>query len=924
MLLLAAGIAGKYHPEIKWREIKDKKFHVVFPLGYEEEANYTLATARETYKKLQTLWRMNIKGKIKILLTDGYDSSNGSATFFPFNRIEIYLFNPMPDSALGNCKKWIDLVLSHEMTHIFNMNAGSGFTYFMRKIFGTNPFLYPMIFAPEWVMEGTAVYVESQLTTGGRLNSPDYKIMLNRIASDRGIPEVIHIFGEPTDWPGPTAKYFYGAAFIHYLVKRYGEDKVKKFVKYYSRKLIPMIIRNDSNLVPFTASEGLRKFFGKSIYKLWDEFVESIQVSQQPLIGKVNVLTSSGIDKKYPAAGGNKRIFYVNQNYKEFPGIYELDLTRGKTKRLIKKQEVNGLFYDSKRQKLYFSAADRHKSYYYYSDIYEMDIKTLRVTQLTRGSRLFHPVITGDQMYCIKRKRSYSYLVRLDLKSGTETILSSGFSAMAYPALSPEGNRIAVSIKRKNENWCIGIFTPEGKLFKQITPGTTKSYFPVWKNANELLFITEYKDNYRLACVDLKTDIITVFHDAQLPGVQYFSLLPGKTQAIVSFFDANGFNLGWLNLSGLETEKISPKCKEQTGPLPSNGGALMKASQYNFLRDLFPKYFTLSYRSAGSDIQPGIFLSGTDILSEHSFEFESYYGLETQTFNWSFNYAYDGFYPTLIFNYSDFTDLHQTADQVEYTLRRREMEFIGMYPLIYRSRYQAWWYSNLYFEKVTDNLDNVSKNYSNSTNLNGIKLGILYNSTKQYYDSISLSDGLQLALSYSRDLKFLGSDYEINTAALEYKQYISLFRPSVFVVRFTVSDSWGERKRVFYMGGSKPYTGYGIAGDNMFELMRGYPSGYFSGTGGYLINLEYRIALFKIEKSFFISRGVERFYLNIFTDIGNLWENEKEINPSLSYGVELNLAVLLGDFRYVLSSGIAVGRSPNHKPRVYFRIGNSF
>jgi hypothetical protein len=655
---------------------------------------------------------------------------------------------------------------------------------------------------------------------------------------------------------------------------------------------------------------------------LWEEFFESIQVPQNPSTRKINVLTSSGIEKKYPAAGENGRIFYVERNYKAFPGIYKLDLAGGKTKRLIKKQEVNGLFYDSKRQKIYFSAADHYKSFYFYSDIYELDIKTLHIKQLTRGRRLFHPVKKGDRVYCIKRKRSSSYLACLDLNSGKETILSPGFSAMAYPSLSPDGRRIAASVKKKNEKWCIGLFTTEGKLIKQVTPDTTKSYSPVWKNGNEFFFITEYKENYRLACIDLETCITTVFHDPQLPAVRYFSLLPGKTQAVVSFFDANGFNLGRVNLSDLESEKISLTCREQAYQFPTNTNPQKKAGKYNFFQDLFPKYFTLSYRSGGNDMQPGIYLSGTDILSEHSFGLKGYYGIETQTFNWEFKYTYDGFFPTMMFKYSDFTDLHQTAEDVEYTLRRREMEFIGMYPLVYRSRYQAWWYTNLYFEKVTDNLDDAIEDYS--INLNGIKLGILYNSVKQYYDSISPSDGLQLALSYSRDLKFLGSDYEINTAALEYKHYISIFRPNVLALRFSVSDSWGKGKRDFYMGGSEPYTGYGIAGDNLFELMRGYPSGYFSGTGGYLINLEYRLALFKIEKAFLVSRGVERFYLNIFADIGNLWENKKEINPSFSYGVELNLAVLVGEFRYVLTSGIAVGKSPNHKTRVYFRIGNSF
>jgi outer membrane protein assembly factor BamA len=126
------------------------------------------------------------------------------------------------------------------------------------------------------------------------------------------------------------------------------------------------------------------------------------------------------------------------------------------------------------------------------------------------------------------------------------------------------------------------------------------------------------------------------------------------------------------------------------------------------------------------------------------------------------------------------------------------------------------------------------------------------------------------------------------------------------------------------MGGSTSYPGYGLAGDDLFELMRGYPAGFFRGSGGYLLNLEYRVALFKIEKAFFLSRGLERVYLNLFTDVGNLWVKEREINPAFSIGAELSLALLIGDFRFVLSGGIAVGRNPHHDPVVYFRIGNSF
>lgn len=926
LLLLCAIVFGKYHPEIEWLVIKDKKFQVVFPRGYEKEARYTLIKSRQFYRKLQSLWGMEVKGKIKILLTDVYDESNGSATFFPFNRIEIYLFNPMPDTPMGSYRVWIDLVLSHEMTHIFNMNSGSGFTYFMRKIMGSNPIFYPMIYAPVWAIEGLAVYAESRLTTGGRLNTTDYKVMLSCITSGHNLPSTGHLYGEPTDWPGPIAKYIYGAAFIQFLAENYGEDKVTKFVKHYARCPIPLIITSDLNSFSLTVSRRFQNIFGKNLYTLWNEFIDNIHLKQEPPVGKIKVLTTSGIYKKFPVAGDNARIYYVNSNYREFPGIYEMDLKLGKSRRLIKKSGITGLFYDKKGKKLYFSATDYYKSYYIYSDIYEMDIKTRRVNQLTRGCRLFHPVIKGDLVYCIKRERSSSYLAFLNLKGEKEKIISSRFSAMAYPAISPDGNRIAVSIKRKNKNWRIGLFTSEGKLIKDLKAGTVKSYYPVWKNSNELYFILENEDNYRLACFNLKTGITTVYNDPQIPAVRHFSILLNNQDAVVSFFDANGFNLGRINLSDLESEKISPDeikdhrqkaCQSPTDDLQS-----VKTEKYRFLRDLFPRYFSLSYRSAGNDVQPGIYLSGNDILSKHSFEFESYYGIKTHTFNWKFSYTFDGFYPTLVFNYNDYTDLHQTADNVDYTLRQREIEFITFYPLIFKSKYRTWLYSNVYFEKVTDDLGDNEGNHS--LNLNGIKLGILFNSSKRYYDSISRSDGFRLSLSYSRDLKFLGSDHEINTAALEYKHYLSIFRPNVLAIRFTISDSWGKAKRLFYMGGNQPYISHGVAGDNLFKLMRGYSEGYFSGTGGYLLNLEYRIALFKIEKAFLLSRSLERFYLNLFADIGNLWGKEKKVNPSASLGLEFNLAALLGDLRYVFSAGIAIGQNPYHKPVFYFRIGNSF
>jgi outer membrane protein assembly factor BamA len=137
-------------------------------------------------------------------------------------------------------------------------------------------------------------------------------------------------------------------------------------------------------------------------------------------------------------------------------------------------------------------------------------------------------------------------------------------------------------------------------------------------------------------------------------------------------------------------------------------------------------------------------------------------------------------------------------------------------------------------------------------------------------------------------------------------------------------DSWGEARRLFYMGGAESKEGFHVAGNNLFNLMRGYPSGYFVGTGGYLFNIEYRLALFKIENVFWMFRSIERLYLSLFADLGHVWTGKWELDPSCSLGMELNVVAFLGDLKLNVSAGIAVGQRPYHSPMVYLRIGNSF
>ncbi|MCP4213678.1 MAG: hypothetical protein GY765_03430 [bacterium] len=669
----------------------------------------------------------------------------------------------------------------------------------------------------------------------------------------------------------------------------------------------------------------------------------------------IRVLTSEGFYHNYPVwvkQGEIDSVYYAYRGSKNYPAIFSMDLKTGEKKKWAKKSGINGMTYDADSKTLYFSALEYYKSYYRFSDIYQMDMETGKPRALTKGRRLLHPVRAGDTVYCIKRQNTASYLARLDLKQQgfkKETVISKGFGAMANLSISPDKKTIAAAVKNETgknvyESWRIALFNSEGKLIKWVTDGWRKCFSPVWKNTQGIYYIISINGKYRPAYTDLNTGKHWVYNSSDIPSLRYLDLSRDKDEGVISFFSGNGLNLAHADFSKMKIVPLMsldsrdifdsfPTGKEEgftpdtyicegvpTTELeePFNPSV----NKYNFMRDLLPKFFTPSYRDGGNEYQPGIYTWGQDVLGEHQYSLDAHYGFKTKSFNWHFNYKYDGFYPTLTFDYEGYTDLHRNMDDQEHEISGRKAQVALQYPLIFHLKRQAWFYTDIYFESLHEKWGNAAQ--SKMADLNGMRAAVLFNSAQEYYDSISLSDGIRFSLSYMKDTKFLGSDFNIDTYAIEYKQYLTVHRPNVLAFRFVWMDSLSKVSRVQFMGGNSRRPGYGLAGNSLFKLMRGYPAGYFKGTGGCLLNLEYRVSLFKIERPFLYARSLERVYLAVFADMGNLWEGDIAIELAISFGGELNLRLLVGDFRLNVALGVAGSHRPNVEPRFYLRIGNSF
>lgn len=912
-LLVQFSIIPKYHPGLKWREIKQDNFIVIFPKGYESEAVFTMEEAIKIYRELLEFWKSPVVDPIRIVLADVSDVSNGSASHFPFNLITIQLFDPPPDSVLGNCREWIRLVLSHEMTHIINFNAGSKTIRSLRSILGHHPLLYPIALSPLWMIEGMAIYGESKITENGRLNTPDYSIILEKTVQEDTLPTRREIFGEPTFWPGPESKYLFGSKFIQYLVEKYGENKIQLLPIFYSKYLVTL-----------SSSHRFKQFFQQDLSALWNEFEEHVRLKKEWPQENITRITDNGMSKQFPIFIGGDRAIYVFRDYKKYPGIWEINLKTYEQKQLLERANITGITYSAENQTLYFSALDYYKSYFKYSDIFAFNLGSNKVKRLSTGDRLSYPVkIPGDEkIICVKRKKDKSFLCLYDLKSNQFQIISRAFEGIAFPVISPDKRYIAVSLKRKNRKWGIALFDLKGNLHEILIENDKKNYYPQWKNNYQIYFITEYQGKYCLGKTDLNTNQPMVFDDRRMPPLRYFSLLPDPDQILFIFYDTSGYNMGLSAVDDLIEKPLSlsdekkPACSDihqTSSQIPDH--------RYNAWRDLLPKYLSFSFRYAGNEIQPGLVFFGNDAVNQHLFSIQGFYGGVSRTSNFKLNYTYDGFYPTLMLNINNLTDLNQNENRERYLYTSKLFEFIGLTPIFYSETSQSYVYADIHFENIIETYDLADAQYH--LKLNGFKVGFLHNSAKRYYDSFSQADGISFSLSYSRELKLLGSDFDLNTLAFEYKHYLTLFRPNALAIRLGISGSWGNGEKILYMGGALSKNEFHIAGRNLFNMMRGYPSGYFPGTGGVIINLEYRFSLAKMERTVFISQRVERLFLSLFMDIGNMWQEEIKIDPAYSIGTELSVILYFGK-KVTVSGGIAIGRHPYSEPVFYLRIGESF
>lgn len=230
LTLLVVVFAASLHaqtPAADWRTVETPHFRVHYPRPFEAwslRAATRLESIREAVA-LETGYAAETRADV--IVVDPYASPNGlTIALLDTPRIVLYAEPAEPAGQIGEFGEWIDLLVTHEMTHLVHLVRPSRNP--TRRLFEQLLPLGPIVLgAPRWVNEGYATVIEGRLTGSGRPSSTFRAAVLRKWAESGQLPTYDQLDSDHR-FLGMSMAYLMGSAFLEWLEARSGAGSLPK------------------------------------------------------------------------------------------------------------------------------------------------------------------------------------------------------------------------------------------------------------------------------------------------------------------------------------------------------------------------------------------------------------------------------------------------------------------------------------------------------------------------------------------------------------------------------------------------------------------------------------------------------------------------------------------------------------------------
>ncbi|HEY4485250.1 MAG TPA: hypothetical protein VI702_02845, partial [Nitrospiria bacterium] len=880
-----------------------------------------------------------------LVLIDHQDATFGAATPFPNNSIYISLTpppeNPVP--FLVGFDDWLRDVITHEYTHILQLDMNTGFPSVMRTIFGRQPVPFlifnsaiPNILQPDWLIEGLATYEETATGVSDRRDNAYADMLLRMAVLEDRFPTLDQAGGRET-WPGHQIQYLFGARFYDYIARRFGEGVLKELSLEYS-----------DNVIPFFVGTTGRQILGQSYDSLWENWKAELKIrydQQQEQLKSEGVTSTAPITDRGDYNLGprvspdGRRVAYTALNPHNYPTVRMVDLHDGGDHPLARRNVGFTASWSPDGGKLAFSQLEVYRNYSEYSDLYLFDLSKENLKRLTYGARLrdpdFHP--DGTRVVCVENRLGENRLTIHHLDTGQQESLDwTGKDLLfTHPRWSPDGKFVAVSAW-KNGLQDIALLDMENKKVSMTLMDRSQDLTPVWSpDGTYMLFSSDRTGVYNVFAYAIETgelfQVTNVLGGAFTPEVT-----PDGTEIIFSYYSSRGFDLHRMAWDPTSWRKVEGTLEDRTeAPMTQETRVPLNASSYSPWPTLRPRFWTPIFGSDESGSQIGAATGGADVLGRHRFDAVALYGTATHRPAFSLQYENDSFYPTLHAGISGLAVVHPDLlidaqrQESDYWERQIRLDLdTTLSRLLFESHQSVTaGYRAERFSGLTEIPSGAIP--PEEGNMRGLRLSWRLGTSKEYGFSISREDGRQIVISHEWLNHRLGSDFDQNRTITSWHEYQGLpWQHHVLAARLTGALATGDRltQGAFQAGG--PTFAEEVVDPEQTEFfLRGYPSRLLRGRKAALGTLEYRLPLQNIEHGistwpFFFQRTHAAF----FYDIGNAWDKDTKLADfHRGIGIEIKMDMVLGHLLPLrLRLGLAQGLDRDGETQTYFTIGNSF
>ena len=395
------------NPALTWYQINTPNFKIIFPKGFEEQAN-RMANTMEHIRTPEANTMGTLPKKISIVLQNQSSVSNAFVTITP-RRSEFYTMPSQNYNFIGN-NDWMNLIASHEYRHMVQFQqAKRGFNKALYYLFGNNTLaVMSYVSVPPWFWEGDAVVTETAFTKSGRGRIPYFDLVFKTNLMEGRTFNYNKQFLRSYKHNIPD-HYVLGYNMVSYLRQKTGKPDVWKNVT--ARAW-------NAPFIPFTFSNAIKKEAGLYVKDLYKEMAQDFKKKWR---AQLDTLTLTPFDQVNPR---------TSKAYTDY--LYPQELEDGSV--LVMKSGIGNI------EQLVSIAHGKEKKIFTPGMINSSGMLSVANSRVVWNEYRYDPRW---------RVRTYSVIMGYDLGDRKKRVISRN-SRYASAAISPDGYKVA-TVESTNE-----------------------------------------------------------------------------------------------------------------------------------------------------------------------------------------------------------------------------------------------------------------------------------------------------------------------------------------------------------------------------------------------------------------------------------------------------------------------------------------